>query len=378
MRLFDVYSFNLKNIRFKDNIDYFNESLKALGLEFTDVGFCFHCGEDHDKVVKASKNLSEYRIETTATVHEEGFSSFSVDDNGKINVHIKREHISDLASLTKKIPRPINYGFMGVLLDNIRWDDSYNSSPCFNPTFSKDVILHDHTFFSYYSNSIRFIKEFDYGNKLNLVKVVVERNADFDRISPLPQKFIDFCANLGKPFSKNTVFVFEEEENGKWTTAKNEIKQLISKREYYGLFDEFKRDYPDTPGGEIQKAIESITPVQGFSPKKIFTGIGKKHGFRYDKCVGGCYELKRVNEHHYSTKVSFYMKPLSANFFAEVSMQGYNFDFIFTNFPEAILDSELIMERYAKKVFEIAEEVEKKYCDTLFNYYGKTPSWYEA
>ena len=124
--------------------------------------------------------------------------------------------------------------------------------------------------------------------------------------------------------------------------------------------------------------MDSLVPIQGFSPKKIFTGVAKKHGFRYKGCTNGCYELKKVNEYNHTTTVSFLARPFSSSVFAEISVCGYNFRLFAASLPEVVLEGEAHFERYAKKVFEIADEIEKKLTEPLFEHYGKTPNWYEA
>ncbi len=385
MQIFDIYTYNLKQIKFKDNKEYFDCLLNKLDLEYTDIGFCFRSDFDGslcEKVIKQFKNLGHYKKYLAESelyfksVPEHQISSISIDDKGSINLHIDRNHSNDLSCLLKKVPRPINFGFMGVILDNISWSNNLISNPCFKPN-AVDRIAIDHRFTNYYSNSIRFIKEFDYGNKLNLIEVLIERDGDLEELAPHPQKFGEFCTHLGNPMAKRTVCVFTDEEIARLKTSDESIKQLINKNEYDNLFDEFKRNYPNTSQGITQKVMDSLTPIQGFSPKKIFTSIARKHGFRYKNCINGQYELKKVNIHNHIIKVSFMMRPFSSLFSADICVCGHNFNFYVASFPEVIIDNELQVELYTKKVFEVANEIEKKFTENLFLYYGKTPNWYE-
>ncbi len=382
MQVFDIYTYNLNQIKFKDNKDYFDCLMNELGLEYRDIGFCFRSDSDGsicDKVIKQFKNLSQYKKYFKRSelyfksMPEYQMSSVSVDDKGIINLHIDRNHSDDLSCLLKKVPRPINFGFMGVILDNINWNNNFDSKPCFDP----NTTVLDHRYTYYYSNSIRFVKEFDYGNKLNLIYILLERNVDFEKLAPCPQKFEDFCARLGKPMYKKTICVFDDDENAKLKTANEAIEQSINKNEYYDLFIEFKRDYPHNSQGIAQEVMDSLTPIQGLSPKKIFTNIAKKHGFRYRKCVNGQYELEKFNLYNHKIKVLFLTQPFSSLFFAEICVCGYNFNFHVADLPEVIVDNDSQVELYAKKVFEVADQIEKKFTEKLFLSYGKTPDWYE-
>jgi hypothetical protein len=76
--------------------------------------------------------------------------------------------------------------------------------------------------------------------------------------------------------------------------------------------------------------------------------------------------------------VSLFVKPFSAFVSADITVSGYNFNLLLAFFPEIVADAESKLEDYTKKVFEIADEIEKKYADRLYEYYGRTPDWYNA
>ena len=82
------------------------------------------------------------------------------------------DHKEDFDALLKKIPNPINFGFMGVVLDNVDWYDTASQKSDLFLQYDKHDI-YDHKFNYYFSNSIRFFKEFDFGNKLNLVEIMI-------------------------------------------------------------------------------------------------------------------------------------------------------------------------------------------------------------
>ncbi len=386
MQIFDIYTYNFNQIKFRDNKEYLDNLLAELGLRYSDVGFCFwsdYEGSPCEKATRQFKSLAQYKKcsqkseSYPRSLSEHQMSSISVDGNGGIDLYIDRDHIDDFGCLLKKVPRPINFGFMGVILDNISWSDDFVSRPCYKSN-AIDSIAKDHRFSCYYSNSIRFVKEFDYGNKLNLVEVLAERDWDFEKASPHPKKFDELCARLGKLISKRTECVFDKAEAEKLELADETLKRSINKNEYAGLFAEFKRDYPKTAQGVAQKVNDSLVPMQGISPKKSFTCIGKKHGFKYKKCINGCYELTKTDAYNHTVRVSFGVSPFSSLLSADISICGHNFNLLIASFPEVIIDGEAQVELYSKKVFEIADEIEEKFTEKLFLYYGKTPDWYDC
>lgn len=64
MHVFEILTFNLKNIRFKDNKDYFDSLLKDFDISYSDIAFCFtsdHDGKISERVVKQFPELKPYR-----------------------------------------------------------------------------------------------------------------------------------------------------------------------------------------------------------------------------------------------------------------------------------------------------------------------------
>ena len=372
MQVFDIYTYNLKQLKFKENKDFFDRVLTEYGFKYEDIGFCFGSdleGALCDKIVGLFSELAPYRKYITApkTVPEYQMSSISVGENGEISLHINREHINDFCMLLKKIPHSVNFNFMGVLLDNIDWNYASESKPCYEHDAAKRIIG-DHCFTNYYSNSIRFIKEFDYGNKLNRVDILIEREWDTEKLWPCDTRFYEFSDSLGKPVSQKTVCVFDDAECEKLRIADEKIwNQII----------EFKLNHYVDVGDGNQDITTDFSQIKGFTPKK-FTSIARKYGFKYAKCVNGEYGYKKVNMYNHTFKVSFYMKPLSGLVFPEIGMLGYNFKFVSIDFPAAVVNSEENAESFAEKIFEFAYNLEKNFTDELFSCYGKTPVWYDV
>lgn len=372
MRVFDIYTYNLKQLKFKDNKDFFDRMLSKYGFKYNDIGFCFKAdfeGLVCDKTVSMFPALAQYKkyITSQNNVPEYQMSSISVGENGEISLHIERAHIDDFSILLKKIPHTLNFVFMGVILDNIAWNNSFGSNPHFAPD-SANRIIGDHCFTNYYSNSIRFIKEFDYGNKLNRVDILIERAWDSEKLLPCDSKLYEFSDSLGMPVSKKTVCVFDDAEREKLRIADEKM---------WGQIIEFKRNYSGIVSDRIQEITTTFSQVKGFTPKK-FASIAGKYGYKYAKCVNGEYEYKKVNMYNHTFKVSFYVKPYTSFIASEIHVSGYNFKFSLTDIPEMIVESEESAESYVSEIFRIAYDMEKNFTDEFFSCYGKTPDWYDA
>ena len=278
------------------------------------------------------------------------------------------DHKEDFDALLKKIPNPINFGFMGVVLDNVNWYDTASQKSDLFLQYDKHDI-YDHKFSYYFSNSIRFFKEFDFGNKLNLVEIMIERIVRSNCLIPYPDKFKQLLNELGKPRHNALKCVFDDIENEKWINASKEFKDALNKSEknlIIGKEDLIKDNY----------LVDSVTPVSGFSPKTVFNKVAKTKGYTNFLVKNGCYRYKKSNSNNHTFIVELLNFPFSSFFSASISVVGYNFHHNIFNTQQETIKNEICAEKYAKKVFDISALLEKEYEEKLLLLYGETPHWY--
>lgn len=372
MRVYEVIWYNLKQIKFKENKEFFESLLRDFGLSYTGVAFTFTCGPSRAKVDKAFPELRTYK-QYNDFYHEDIYSSVFVDENDNASLYIDEAHCASFSALLQKIPNPINFAFMGVMLDNVNWygDEAQNA------VFSKPKrsIMGDDCFHSYYSNSIRYVKEFDYGNKLNLVKIYIDRTGDADALRPYPERFEEFLSKLGKPESKELVCVFDEEERLRLEDQYQRIRGRSREKE--ASYTERYQCFPKETG-ILDWAIANSTPIKGFSPKTVLSGCAKGTGYRYAGFQYGSYRFHKINANHHLFRVEFDTGAFSSHMFASVWAIGYNFEHDLCRITEITVNNENDLLAYAKMVFETAAQVEKDWTDELFAAYGKTPDWFSS
>ena len=379
MQVFEIFTYNLNSIKFKDTKDYFDGLLEKFGISYTDIMFCFtsdFSGNLCKKVVKTFPQLSEYikHLEESEryfkSVPDNCFTSIW-NNNGQIAKYIKAEQVEDFSALLRKIPNPINFGFMGVVLDNINWYKDEVQKPTFySPTDNIDY--YNHRFNTYFSNSIRFFKEFDFGNKLNIVDVVIERQIDNDSLRQYPGAFNELLARLGTPINSKLECVFNAEENKVWSDSSKKFKQLVEENNKICVPFSKNKQY------EVDEnyLIDSITPISGFSPKTVFKKIAKGKGYKYCFCKNGCYRFQHINSNKHIFTVELMNIPFSSFFDASISAKGYNYEHTVCYTGQVRVKSVADAEAFAKSVFSIADEAECKYADKLLSLYGKTPDWF--
>lgn len=374
MQVFESFIYNLKDIKFKDTKVFFDDLLETLKLNYSGIIFCFNSdseGNNCKKVIKNFPQLEEYtqNLKESARYFKSApdycLCSIKKDKEGNIEKYINPNHTDDFDALLKKIPKSINFGFMGIALDNVNWYDTISQKPALSSQYN----IYDHKFSGYFSNSLRFFKEFDFGNKLNLVEIMIERIVSGNRLLPYPNEFKQLLNKLGKPKHSALKCVFDDIENEKCINASKEFNATLNESEKNFIIEKealIKENY----------LIDSVTPISGFSPKTLFNKIAKTKGYTNFFGNNSCYRYKKNNSNNHTFIVELLNQPFSSFFITSISVVGYNFSHtIFTTQQETI-KNEICAERYAKKVFDISAQLEKKYEEKLLLLYGETPQWY--
>lgn len=372
MRVYEVCFYNLKQIRFKENKEFFEGLLRDFGYSYTDIAFTFQYGPC-EKVAKFFPELNQYKrhydhIELSSN---DLYSSVFADENDNVSLHIDHDHHASFGLLLKKIPNPINFGFMGVALDNVNWygDEAQNS------VFPKhkSSLVGDSRFRGYYSNSIRFYKEFDYGNKLNVVDIMIDRTGEANGLRPYPARFEELLSTLGKPKSKELKCIFDETERLRLDAQRERIRGLTKEKEAF--YNEKYQCFPQETG-MLDWAIANNTPIKGFSPKTVLNGCAKGTGYRYAGFQDGSYRFHKTDTNNHLFRVEFDTGAFSSRVAASVWAIGYNFEHELCQTTVITVKEEADLLAYAKMVFETAAQMEADWSDELLASYGKTPDWF--
>ncbi len=376
MKVFEVFDYNLNQIKFKQNKEFFDSIFKEIGFNYSDISFIFSSDQTGDickKAIKLFPELEEYkRYYRESELYQYSypdyrFSSVYMKEDGTLNCNMKREHHDAFSGLLKKIPGSVNFGFMGVILDKVNWYGDGGSNEILLDN-SINRIISDFRFQNYLSNSVRFYKEFDYGNKKNYVEIIIDRTKDYESLHEYPERFEELIAKLGKPLGKYLHCGFDELERNKLEIAKQTVNEWKTHKNYSHYFDGFET--------RERNLIDSVTPVSNYSPKSILNKIAKNYNYKYVKCVNGCYTFKKINKSNHSFVVEFLFRPFSLYVNASISVYGYNFSHFIYNDNELSAKDEYVLQKYAKATFEAANEIENDASEMLYKLYNKTPDWY--
>lgn len=378
MQVFESFTYNLNNIKFKDTKVFFDDLFETLNLNYSGIMFCFNADSDGSnckKVIKKFPQLEDYRQYLKESVRyfksapDYCLCSVKKDKEGNIVKHMNANHIDDFNALLKKIPNPINFGFMGIALDNVNWYDTISQKPAFVSRDEK-YDIYDHKFSCYFSNSVRFFKEFDFGNKLNLVEIMIERMVLGDALIQYPNKFVQILNQLGEPKSKVLKCIFDDIEKKEWVNASKKVQDMINNNHNnFIIYEEesfIKENY----------LIDSVTPIKGFSPKVLFNKIAKTKGYTNFSVNNSCYRFKKNNKNNHMFIVEILNQPFSSFFVAYIRVIGYNFNHTIFTTQQEIIKNKTCAEIYAKKIFDIVAQLEKEYEEKLLFLYGETPYWY--
>ena len=379
LRVYEIIMFNLKQIKFKENKDFLDALLEKYGYKYKSIAFDFGSCEEKDikKVTKSFPPLEKYAAftatEKNSDYEQHIFSSIRKNEHGEEVIHADNEDIEAFSGLLKKIPNPINFGTMEVLLDGIDWYSDNSLHSMGKP---------HHGFFAFakfYSNSITFKKQFDYGNKLNLITFTIDRTLSDEELRPHPEAFEKLIAELGKPYHKCLECAFEEDEKKAWTEAREPLQKRIRNEDLSKFFTSYESELQERAKKDLYtQTLEELTPISGFSPKKGFSKAAKKFGFKYKTFNSQCYFYTKTNENNHTVTAEFFNNSFSSSISGAVDFNGYNISHGGSNgIPQVLIYCEKDAENYAEKLFEAALALEKIYKDELLSTYGKTPIWYK-
>lgn len=376
MKVFEVFNYNLNQIRFKQNKEFFETLFKETGFEYTDISFIFKfdpSGDACKKTIKMFPELDEYvHYYAEAELYPHSMPDYSLSSvvqnaDGTLNCNMKKQHHKVFGDLLKKIPHNVNFAFMGVVLDKINWyKDGCQNAVLINNT--NNHIITDHNFYHYLSNSVRFFKEHDYGNKKNYIEVMIERTNDSETLREYPIKFKEFTNRLGKSYDKRLRCGFDEKESKELEIADQTINEWKKQKDYSHHFDTFQK-----LEGYL---MESVTSISNYSPKSVLTKVARGDNYKFIRCVNGCYTYKKINENNHSFVVNFMFRPFSMYVDASISVEGYNFNHCIYSNKEIPAKDKDILSNYAQIAFETANRIENDISELLYNIYGKTPDWF--
>lgn len=371
MRVYESLCFNLKNIRFKDDLDEMSALLNKLGVAFSGVAFNFSPDFGRERIDGIVSRFPALKT-CVRQVGNEGYALSSISENadGSVNMYLDSPSLIDFAALLKKIPRPINFAFMGVLMDNVDWYGDGRTEPSF--TGSAKEVTGSTSFSYYFSNSVRFFKEFDYGNKYNPIFLCLDRTGENGELRERPEKFCAAVKALGKPYYKKVRIVIDKEEE---LICKEKIKKIREKALRTCDSPELLSLEKDVSRRELSP-LEKIMPVSGFSPKKILSTSAKKHGFKYVSCRGGNYNFRKTSEHGHVFIAEIMNLPVSPAFEGWLTAKGYNFEVSIALLPRLYLNNAEDFTAFSEASFDFFEKAIDSEKEELAEAFGESPGWF--
>lgn len=377
MQVFETISYNLKQLRFKDTKAYLDSLLGQLDVTYDNMGFCFDVSlENYAPILKKYPFLEKYlknRPRERNEIRPE-LSSIPGDWSKDASIHLLPEDIPLFNEILQKIPRPYNFGFMYVLLDNVHWEDQL-PQPCYSSAEPPNF-----RYCNYFNNKIVLMKEFDYGNKCNPVTLMTKRTEENGTLTDRPAKLQQLLEQLGKPQQTELKCVFEEEEQARFSTDMQAFKQTIDR----SVFEKHMLSYrPPAPNpsdfhdtAKIQDLVaETLTPAKGFSPKKVMTAVASKYGYRYQGGTNGEYRFVRFTPEFHRFMVTISIAPFQSIIDADIEASGYNYSNCFFT-TRTLSSSETGLQNFAEQIFLCAQLAEEHYYESLRKLFGPTPAWF--
>jgi len=218
------------------------------------------------------------------------------------------------------------------------------------------------------------------GTKRNEVNVKIERTKSMEELLDISSTLEKLTDAFGEPCGHSIHVVFDEEEHNSLNVANNEIEPVLE-----SIWTELQPakalpenvlpatlHYQGDDGLVVMIAMQS----EKISPKKAILKAIKKTGYQYRYNSGGIYECLKINQYNHKFVIFFSLKTGSDYLAFEMHVSGYNF-WIGVPLADGVdVMKQSIVEESVQKIIDIALKVEERLTEPLYNFYGKTPDWY--
>lgn len=365
MRIFDNYTFNvIDKVKFKDTKKYVDDMLNDLGLRYENVLFTIkRYLTSLDDVIAKYPNLGKYRY-SYYQFHEDVLTSLSPKWS-EGDIYACSEDWDDIFSIVSKVPRGLNV-LPTLVLSQIDWYNEGLKDAAINVseiTENKAMIYSGRHVIN---SQIIIEREYNYGNKYNMVHVVVEATTDGE-----PRDTTDVIKKLepylGLPTSYHRTCRYSIEESKLFDKRMRECSDRLKE-----MIEEF---YPRRHH-DYFKPVEFIPNLA--DKKKIKQAFKDTDYTLTDRkgLLPGMNQVVCIDKHNYQFKILFDRTQTSPDYFYfYIYINGCNFK-IESMQNSIYCTSENEAAEMLFKIAEFGMKVKAEFGDILEENFGNTPIWY--
>lgn len=367
MRVFETYYYNIiDKVIYKETKPYLEQMLNELGYSYKNLAFTLYDlrKDANEKVFSKFPTLKKYEFEGQG---DYGISS--IRENWQTcKIHADEKDLQDVSAVFSKIPRPYNYSFGKLILDQINWfDDSDESIAISDWNYKTDSVP---TIFNlpFESNRIIQYRSYDDGKKINNIEVTVEVTKDdgirdssivLKRLEPYIGTYTGFERTC--TFNKEEYQKFRELENNHSEKIKVIGNSFLPESNYMELLKKHMNDYIQIPHVADKTTLN-----------KVFKGS------RFERIKGQpnwlhLYSFKDSNNYKYDAyiqKISF-----RNEFRCWLEITGYNFHIKYEH-EDYIVEEENVSSDILKVFVQFCNKMIDEYSKELIKDFGKTPDWF--
>ena len=378
MRVFDTYTFNIADkVKFKDTKKYLDRMLAELGLNFKEVAFTFkRFMTSIDQLVEKYPNLEKYRYPYFQFNGEEILTSLTPEWlDGEL--YAGKEDWDAIFEIASKVPRGYNVQ-PTIKMDQIDWYGEGAKEPAITPQqfYVGNALLCSHSPVD--NSGIEMIREYDHGNKYNMVRVTVEATKGDGSAAEQPRDTADILAKLtpylGMPTYTVRVCRFKPEEHRLYETYQAECGRLLIDR----LQQAYQKE-KDAYRGEDWRDVLNKPFVPNLADKKKLKAAFKGTDFVMGDRKGllpGMNRVVCIDQHNFRFEVMTDRTQSSPDYFYfYFEISGYNFHIrSMQNTVYASSEEEAV-----EKLSELAAfcvRLKDEFGELLAEKFGDTPGWY--
>lgn len=368
MRVFDIYEYNVADrVKFRETKKYIDKMLADLGLKYDEISFTIEnfitkIGTIEEKYPK----LAGYRYYYEPTRSNVLTSLTPEWKQGK--VYAKTEDREAIYDVFSKIPRGFNV-VGSIIFQHIDWYGEGTKELAIGGHESsreKAILCND---YSALSSSIHMIRQYDDGNKINRMKVIVEATSD-----GIPKNTKEVIKKLekyiGKPENHIRRCVFDDE----WTKRFQELQEEAGKM----LIEKINSDYHVDRVEYIKRMSDPFIPAL-VDKKMIMKAFADTNFSMVDskKVLAGANSLSSIDRHNYHYEVMIDRTQMCTSFFRfYIFIRGCNFQI--RNSQDVIFaDSRGEAAEKLSRLADYCMNLQEEFGDYLSGRFGDTPEWYD-
>ena len=368
MRVFDFYQFNIaEHVSYKDTVAYLQNMLSELGLGYKNLSFNIDLimRKEISDIIADYPHLERYKYFYNR--YRRDILTSMTPEWGQGKIYVEKDDKDSVLDIFSKAARV--YNFVGtMILQQIDWFGDGIKPTAFNQTWDigEPTICGSN---GIVNNSIILTRSFGYGNKTNIIGLLIESTTDGEP-RDTGELLLRLEPYLGKPIFSRRDCYFEPKESELFETYRKEARDIL-RQKISEIDSKDKEKYRTHVNDTFVPALIDKKMIRDVFRDTDFTVLPKRKGD-----LPGMNSLTCVDRHNFKYTLDIDRSSLCPTFFYfYICITGCNF--VLSSDQEVIMAAD--RKEAAEKLSYLAKFVtglKNEFGGYLAERFGDTPGWY--